>query len=318
MLKAARQLAAACPRVLRCPRGPRGLHLGHQRGFAASLFKVPSSDGAPELSLFVVGLNEGKFFGQDGAEEGLKLIEQVANNHPEYHLLFGIPERDLARLEEENKIEKGKLTPSRELEGSPFCEMIPLLQAGMMDKRPRRAVGRPLKTTQAHVAWQFWKHPRECFNMYWAYWRRRKFKDIARYKFGSTNFPMASYAFFNGRAHIISIRATEHLGSLRAQGLGSSSVLVVNNDIYHIVIERLNLLLDEDAAEKLQSPDFAKNIREAAMELCAEIPDLTVPIILLYAMVPLLLLQSCYLVTEYYVMQSGVVDAILDDSEARE
>ncbi|CAE7155675.1 unnamed protein product, partial [Symbiodinium pilosum] len=68
------------------------------------------------------------------------------------------------------------LTPSRQLEGITHCEMIPIMQAGMVDKRPRKSVGREVYIDQVHVAWMLWSHPREALRVYWAYWRRKNYK----------------------------------------------------------------------------------------------------------------------------------------------
>merc|ERR1740123_2101757 len=79
------------------------------RNFATTVFNVkprPGEVGA-EQTLFVVGLNEGKFFGQDGAEEALKLLERIAEHGPqgsEYNLLLGLSDRDLAQLEADHKV----------------------------------------------------------------------------------------------------------------------------------------------------------------------------------------------------------------------
>ena len=297
-------LAGAFARSCRQVRVPRLLVPREPRGFATNAFTVPSRDSTPEQTLFVVGLNEGKFFGQDSAEEALKLVERIAQHNSEYTLLLGVPERRLAEMEEFHKVgrcvcvcflggypfwggvqsetnreshflgvlrkdththtawisisflvslknlnlflatglflskerkselhgglplpfpqvKQQRLTPSRELEGSLHCEMIPIMQAGMVDKRPRKAVGRSVYTDQTHVAYMLWKQPREAVRVYWAFWRRKQYKDLEARKFWSKYFPVASRCYFEERAQIIAIRATEHVMALRKQNSGT-------------------------------------------------------------------------------------------------
>jgi len=263
----------------------------------------------------VVGLNEGKFFGQDSAEEGLKLLEHVANNSPEYTLLFGLSERDMGILEEDYKVVKGRLTPSREIEGKRFCEHVPIMQAGMVDKRPRRGIGRSIKTTQNHVAWQLWKKPLEAVKIYWAYWRRKHYKDAASRKFWAQHFPASSYCYFEEQAHLIAIRATEHIAASRKQGPSSSTVLAVNNEIYDLVVDRLGELIDKDAPDKLGSQDFSRNLRDNATELCADVPDLTPLLIFVYLVAPLLSAQFVYMGIAYYVKKAKILDDVLSGDE---
>ena len=62
-------------------------------------------------------------------------------------------------------------------------------EAGMVDKRPRKSVGRSTFTdqvgykrlthigrTEAHVAYMLWNRPREARKLYWAVWRRNLYK----------------------------------------------------------------------------------------------------------------------------------------------
>lgn len=243
------------------------------RAFATAAFKVPAEGGRPELSLFVVGLNQGKFFGQDSAEEGLKLVEQIAQHTPEYHMLFGMTEKELREIETDHPAKDGRLTTSRELEGSFNCEMIPLVQATMVDKRPRKALDRPYKVLQAHVAYALAKNWREAIWINWGWWKRRQYKDAARYDFFGKNFPIAAFVAFNQTAHLIAIRTTEHLANLRAQGQGASTVLIVRNEVFSLVVERLRMIVDEDVAEKLNTPEVMRGMRDYARELSAEIAD---------------------------------------------
>jgi len=285
--------------------------------FATTAFTVPSRGKAPEQTLFVAGLNEGKFFGQDSAEETLKLVERVAQHSPEYTLLFGLSDRRLAEMEQENKVKQGRLTPSRELEGRLHCEMIPVLQAGMVDKRPRKHVGRSVFTDQVHVAWLLWKNPQEARKVYWAFWRRNYYKDAEARSFWSTHFPVSSYGYFEERAHIIAIRATEHLMALRKQEMGNSTVLVVNNDVYDLVIQHLNDFLGKDAPENFNSQDFARKLRDTAEELCQDIIDLTPVLVFVYVILPLLIFQFFFNAGQYYLKQSGLLEQLLMGDSAR-
>jgi len=289
---------------------------GH-RNFASTALTVRGLGAAPEQTLFVVGLDEGKFFGQDGAEEGLKLLERVAEHQSGTQILFGLTEKDLAAIEEDYKVKNQRLTPSRELEGARNCEMIPIIQAGMVDKLDRLALGRPLKTTQGHTAWQLWKHPREGINLYWAYWRRKDHRDAAQYAFWSKHFPVCSHSYFDERAEIIAIRAVEHLMAARSRSQGGSTVLVVHNELFGLVSQRLGLMLDDDAPRKLTSAEFSQHLRDRAVELCADIPDLTPLIIFVYLGIPLAVLHFVILGMEYYLKRADFA-GVLFEAERRE
>jgi len=298
-------------------RSPTGAGTG-RRGFSTAAFTVPAQGDAPEQALFVVGLNEGKFFGQDGAEEGLKLLERIADHDPKYHLLFGLTDTELREMEEEFKVEKRKLTPSRELEKERNCEFIPLMQAGMVDNRPRLAIGRALRTTQAHVAWRLWKQPREAVKLYWAFWRRKKYKDAERCSFWSKHFPLSARAYFEDRADLVAIRAVEHLVARRLQGQQGTALVIVNNELFSAVVNRLGLFLDKDAANKLGSPELSRQLRDHAGELCADVPDLTSLLVFVYIGIPLLLLQQGYLALEYFVTVPRDGEIAYDLDQARE
>jgi len=271
-------------------------------------FTVPARESAPEQTLFVAGLNEGKFFGQDGAEETLKMVERVAEHSPQYTLLFGIPERRLAGMEQEHKTKQGRLTPSRQLEGLRHCELIPVMQAGMVDKRPRKAIGRSVYTDQVHVAWMLWKHPKEAVNIYWAFWRRKNYKDAEARKFWKTHFPASAPCYYEERAHIIAIRAVEHLMALRNKDLSHATVLVVNNDIYDLVIQYLSEYIGKDAPEKFKTQDFSRQLRDTAEQLCQDVADLTPVLVFVYGILPLCVLQFIFLAGQYYLKKSGLLD----------
>mmetsp|Transcript_89758 Transcript_89758/g.159573 ORF Transcript_89758/g.159573 Transcript_89758/m.159573 type:complete len:324 (-) Transcript_89758:22-993(-) len=299
------------------PRPTLACSLSGRATFATSAYTVPSKGSTPEQTLFVVGLNEGKFFGQDSAEEALKLVEHVATASPEYTLLFGISEPELTELESDHKVKSGRLTPSRELEGKMLAEHVPIVQAGMVDKRPRRAVGRNEQTTKSHVSYLLWTHPREAVNVYWAYWRRKQYKDIEKRKFWSKTFPVSATAYFEERAALIAIRATEHVAALRAQESRNSTVLVVNNDIYDLVLQELNDMLGKDATEKLNTQKFSRKLRERAGDLCQDILDLWPLLFFIYFMVPLTIVHWFVLGADYYIKKSGVIDELLGKREAR-
>jgi len=284
-----------------------------QRRFASTVFNVKPRPGepGPDQTLFVVGLNKGKFFGQDSAEEALKLLERIAEQKgPTYQLLLGIHERELREIEDSHKVKNDRLTPSRELEGERNCEMIPIVQASMVDKCPRRALGRILRETQSHVSWLLWKHPREAVQLYWAFWKRKEYKDAEARKFWKQHFPISSHAFFDEISELVAIRSVELLAASHVQGKEGTFVLVVNNMFYEPLTERLRLMLDEDVNSKLESTDFLRNIRDRATELCLQIPDLTPVLVFMYIGVPFLIAQFFYLGAEYYVKKAGVVDEV--------
>jgi len=276
-----------------------------RRGFATASFTVPASGTAPAQALFVVGLNERKFFGQDGAEEGLKLLERVAEHDPNYQILLGLEEIALELIEKKNKVKHKKLTPSRELEAFSNCEMIPIVQAGMVDDRPRRALGRTRKTSVNHVAWMLMKHPREAVQIYWAFWRRKQYKDAARYKFWSEHLPNASHVYFNERAELVAIRAVEHMTIERVQGRRSVAVLAVSNEIFTPVVKYLNEMLEKDGASKIGDPEFSRQMRDRASELCLDVPDLTPVLILIYLGIPLLLLRQLVVTIDDMITERG-------------
>eukprot|EP00747_Dinoflagellata_sp_TGD_P163680 gnl/TRDRNA2_/TRDRNA2_182622_c0_seq1.p1 gnl/TRDRNA2_/TRDRNA2_182622_c0~~gnl/TRDRNA2_/TRDRNA2_182622_c0_seq1.p1 ORF type:complete len:349 (+),score=57.39 gnl/TRDRNA2_/TRDRNA2_182622_c0_seq1:73-1047(+) len=282
-----------------------------QRSFATSVFNVKVgvenitragvTEKSLEQTLFVVGLNEGKFFGPDGSEEALKLVEQVAEHDPEYELLFSLTEKELTALQEDHDIGiNRRLTPSRDLEGEKLGEFVPVMQAGMADNRPRRALGRALRTSHARVAWQLWQRPREAVQIYWMFWRRKEYKDGAKYKFALKHLPVASHYYFVERAELVAVRSVEHLLINHVQGKGGTTVLTVSNDIYDLVAERLRLILDEDVADKFGSMDFSRTLKERAMELTRDMVDMTPVLIFVYIGIPLLIGHQIYLASQYY------------------
>jgi len=302
----------------RCTSWPNnsGSNTSCQRHFASSAFAIRGQNQASvEHTLFVVGLNGGKFFGQDGAEEGLKLLERVVEHHQEYDLLFGINEKALTDMEAGHPVGKNKkLTASRELERSRNGEMIPLMQASMVDKFKRRAVDRPLKTTQSHVAHLLWKFPRETVKLSWAYWRRKDHKDAASHKFWSQHFPLCSTAYFDERAEIISIRAVEQIVARQSQEWKGAVILVVGNELFSLVNKQLSLML-ADEGRQLSSPAFMETLRVEAVHLCADVVDLTPVLIFVYCCIPLITLHFIYLAIEYYVTQLEYTKALFKGEE---
>ncbi|CAK8985261.1 unnamed protein product [Durusdinium trenchii] len=259
-------------------------------------------------------------FRQDSAEEALKLLERVAQNNPEYTLLFGVSQERLAEMERENKVKQGRLTPSRDLEGRKHCEMIPVMQAGMVDKRPRTPVGRHVYTDQVHVAWMLWKTPQEARKMYWLFWKRHAYKDAEARRFWSKHLPASAYCYFEERAHVIAIRTTEHIMALRKQEKGNSTVLVVNNDIYDLVLKYLNDFLDKGAPEKLHSQEFARQLRETQEQLLQDaVIDLTPVLAFVYVILPLLIFQFFFNAGQHYLKQSGTLERLwYGDGPSRE
>eukprot|EP00439_Symbiodinium_sp_Y106_P020029 s9478_g2.t1 len=59
--------------------------------------------------------------------------------------------------------------------------------------------------------------------------------------------------------------------------LSHATVLVVNNDIYDLVVKHLTEYLGKDAAEKFNSQDFSRQLRDNAEQLCQDrdVIDLT-------------------------------------------
>lgn len=272
-----------------------------RRSFATTVFNIPASGpSAPEQTLFVVGLNKGKFFGQDGAEECLKLLERVAEHNPEYHLLVGLNDKEMSVLEEEHKVKNNRLTPSRDLVLTENGEVVPIIQAGMVDKRPCQSLGRALKTTQGHVAWRLWRNPREAIKMYRLFWRRKEHKDAARFKFWSENLPLASHVYFGETAELIAIRTTEHLITQRNAGVASTTVLTVRNEVFASVAERCRHYIgeDEEGLKKLSDPEYSAELKQNAGYLCKDVPDMTPLLCLIYIGFPLLALHQVMLCCE--------------------
>lgn len=256
--------------------------------------------------MFVVGLNQGKFFGQDGAEEGLKLLERIAEHNSKYTLLFGLSDRELAELEDEYRVKDGRLTPSRDLHLVRNGEVVPMVQAGLVDKNPRRAIGRSIKTTQGHVAWRLWRNPREMIRIYWTFWKRKGHKDAARFRFWSQHMPLASHVYFVESAELIAIRAVEHLLAQRNQGKGGSTVLTVSNEIFVSVNDRLKYWIEEVGMDKLSTPEYAKTLRDTAADLSRDVPDMVPLLVAFYGGMPLLLLLQVYLSAEYLYTNFGI------------
>lgn len=254
-----------------------------------------------------MGMNSGKFYGKDGAEEGLKLLERITEHGQKFSLLFSLTERELQEIEEDHKVDprRGKITPSRDLEGQRNCEMVPLVQAGMADKASRRALFRSVRTTQSRVTWALWKTPRECLTMYWAYWRRNQYKDVERRAFASLHFPVASHMYYGEISELVAIRATEHMVIEHVQGNQGATLLVVQSELFDPVVARLKATFDEDGAKKIKDAKFSAHLRERAAELTREFPDLTALLVFVYLGVPMLLTQQAYLLIEYLITDGG-------------
>jgi len=290
-----------------CARCGRGSGRG---SFATTAFTLKASGpAAPEQTLFVVGLNGGKFFGQDGSEECLKLLERVADHQPDYHLLFGLNAKEFSRLEEDYQVKGGRLTPSRELTTVEDGEVVPILQAGKVDKRPCSALGRSVKTTQGHVAWRLWRNPREVMRLYWVFWRRKNYKDAARFKFWSQNVPLTSHVYFGESSELIAIRTVEHLISQRREGKGGSTILTVRNDVFASVAERCGHYLgDEETVAQLADPAFSEVLKDHAAALVKDVPDMTPLLVLIYLGFPLLFLHQVALFCEYLLSRDSAPD----------
>merc|ERR1711924_19407 len=148
--------------------------------------------------------------------------------------------------------------------------------------------------------------------LYWLWRRRKDYKDASRFKFWSQHVPLASFVYFGEAAEIICIRTVESLIADRLQGKGGSIVLIVRNELFGSVVERLrHYLADENAALELQNPDFSRQLREHATALCQDVPDLTPLLVLIYLGLPILALHQSMLICEYlytvcvYRQQSG-------------
>jgi hypothetical protein len=292
-----RRSKVQCLPALIARRAPKGAKL---RNFASTAITIkPPGPSVKEQTLFVVGLNRGKFFGQDGAEEGLKLLERVADHSPEYSLLFGLTEQDLDTLEEEYVVQGSRLTPSRELVAVRNGEFVPMVQAAMVDKRPRQALARPLRTTQGHVAWRLWKNPSECLRLFKLVRRRKEFKDAALYKFWSENLPLASQVYFAETADLIAIRTVEHLIANRQNGVGGCTILIVNSELFGVLVERLKSYVADDATLQIGDPKLSEQLQKHAMDLTKDVPDMTPLLVLIYLGIPLLALHQLALFCEY-------------------
>jgi len=263
---------------------------GHGKCFATATFSCP---GKREQTLFVVGLDSQKFFGQHGSEEGLKLLERVVTRDEAYDVLVGLSERDMTVIKRDFEVKDNKLTPTRELEKENHAEFIPIIQAAMMDKRSIIPISRLIEITQANIGGYLWSRPRECLNLYPALWRRRKVKhDAIKIRELWTQFtPAAAYAYYGEVPEIVSARAATHLSNRAndARGKLGVSVLVVDRGIFDPIVERLKLILDGKSAQDIASAEFARPLRERAEVLCREPGiDLCPLIAFIYAGLPFL------------------------------
>lgn len=273
--------------------------MSQPRGFSTAVFTVKPSEKNKDQTLFIVGLNKTKFLGQHGSEEGLKLLERVADHDPAYKLLLSISEKDLKEMEEDHRVEGRRLTAHRELEKAMNAEFVPLVQATMVDRRPRRAFGRSLRTDQNHTALAL-AETGEAVKMYWAFWKRKEYKDLAAYKFWSKHFPRSAEVYYGERAELIAIRTIEHLSMERERERGGTSVLAVHNDIFQLVTEKLRPMLELEPSERYDSREFAKKLRDRATKICRDVPDLTSALVFIYLGLPMLLFQQFYLACTYY------------------
>lgn len=280
-----------------CPRKQHKLCLvgtsSFGKRFAATAFTISGSGKDDEQVLFVVGLNEGKFYGPDGSEEALKLLEQIVEHTPQYNLLFGLDEVALGMIKEDHKVTR-KLTPSRNLESHLNCEFIPIVQAGMIDKRPLHAVDRSHAITQGRVSSYLWKNWHEIPNLFPAIWRRKEFKDVKKREFYTKLFPNTVVTNYDERAEFIALRTLEFLINERNSKGTGTTVLTVPNDLFSIVAKRLRELLGDDPAGTLGDLKFEEALREGTGVLSKEVPDVTPIFITLAVMVPILLIANIY------------------------
>jgi len=289
-----------------------------RRGFATAVFTVPANGRAREQSLFVVGLNEGKFFGQDGAEEGLKLLERIAGHNQSYELLLGMTDKELKEIEKEHTVKDKRLTPSRDLEGKRNCEFIPLIQAATVDKCKRRPVGRSKKATQVHTAAALFQNYGECVKLYWLFWRRKEHRDAAQWRFWSRQLPRSSRVYFDEWAELVAIRATEQLAALRAKGQGDVVVLAVKSNFYGCVVEELGRLLNQDAKQLLNTPEFSHRLRIRAAELSRDMIDVSALLVFIYLGLPWLALHGSYLLLDNLLARHRVGEQVFGAPEQRD
>eukprot|EP00403_Amphidinium_massartii_P043959 CAMPEP_0178438624 /NCGR_PEP_ID=MMETSP0689_2-20121128/35695_1 /TAXON_ID=160604 /ORGANISM="Amphidinium massartii, Strain CS-259" /LENGTH=314 /DNA_ID=CAMNT_0020061045 /DNA_START=35 /DNA_END=975 /DNA_ORIENTATION=+ len=261
-----------------------------QRRFATTVFNIPpSKPSSQEQVLFLLGLNEKKFFGRDSSEEGLKLLERIAEHDAQYTLLLGISPALLKHVEANHAVKDRRLTSSRKLEKEEGGELIPLIQASSIDSRPKVALDRPRKITGERLCQRLCYTPSEGRHIYWAWFSMRQYRDAAKYEFWHKYFPTVSLPYFEQRAEHIALKAIEHLATQRAKGREGSALLVVGNDLYALVAEVLKKELTGDPSDALSSKELAKYRQERLLDLDTErhqIEPLLVHTMFIYVVVP--------------------------------
>jgi len=276
------------------------------RHFATTVYNLPPTrSAAQEQVLFLLGVNEKKFFGKDSSEEGLKLLERIAEHDSRYHLLLGLPPLTLEHLHKTYPVKNGRLSSSRTLEADLYGELIPLLQASALDERPKFALDRPKRTTAERILLKLTTMPREGLRVYWAWFKRNKYKDAASYEFWHKNFPVCSEAGFEQRAEHIALKALQHIVDQRAKGHSSSALLVVNNDIYALVAAVLRKELAVDAA--LDSSERTSQRTAQLQELTGEkfpLQPLVFHVAFIYFGLPALLLGNVLVLVEYFCREA--------------
>jgi len=217
---------------------------GESRRFASSFFRVKAPEkGAHEHAFFVIGIDRNKFFGQDAAEEGLKLLERLVEQDPHYHLVFGLTNASLSQIQDTHHPNNRRLTPSRELENKVHGEFVPLVQAGIIDERPRTAVARDNSLRSNRTCWELLMRPREAVHAYWALWQWKKHVNAQGREFWLRHFPAAANAYFNESAEAIAIQAVDYVANRYRTGKSGSTVLFVNNDVFAPCVEHLERYL---------------------------------------------------------------------------
>merc|ERR1711920_698103 len=144
----------------------------------------------------------------------------------------------------------------------------------MVDRRPRRALGRGLKITQGHVAWQLWRHPMEV-------------------------------------SQLVAVRATSAMVGAFGQEKENTWVLVVSNQFFEPTVERLTQILDASASVKFSSEDFARHLREQATELCVDAPDFTPLLIFVYLGLPVAVLHFSLLAIQRILQELKLTEMVL-------
>merc|ERR1712083_368712 len=98
----------------------------------------------------------------------------------------------------------------------------------------------------------------------------------------------------------------EQLAVIRGEKKAGAVVLIVGNDVFEIINNRLGSLLGDEAADRVASPEFSQELREGATSLCIEVPDLTTLLIFVYVGLPMLTIQFLYLGCQWVVEKKDV------------